>query len=135
MSDLTYSLDVLTLDHHLPQYMSKKKAQLASLGEWTHINGLVRNARERIKDDILGMLLHKFEDDDNNDNDDDEIDRHSRSKSRLQNLLDAVDIDNISLAGIERKNLGVSVRDVPGGTISFLFERYSNEVTEAEEDL
>jgi len=108
--------------------MLKKKAQLASLGEWTHISGLVRNARRQVKDDILGMLLHKFEDDDANDT------NRSQSKSRLQNLLEAADIDNVSTAEIAKKNRGVSIHDVPGGTISFLFERCSNKKVEDEED-
>jgi len=50
------------------------------------------------------------------------------SKSRISTLLDAVDLDNVSLLGSE-----LEINEVPGGTISFLFEKGSMAGDEDEE--
>lgn len=109
--------------------MLKKKAQLASLGEWTHINTLERNSREHVKDEVLGSLLHKFEP-----IDEEQVVAKPSSKSRIQNILDAADVDNFSAMDVDMDldstNSGLSVHDVPGGTISFLFERLSTTTAE-----
>jgi DNA repair and recombination protein RAD54B len=47
-------------------------------------------------------------------------------------LLDAVDIDNILAMDDEQPEVGA--RDVPGGTISFLFERSSEAALPPESD-
>lgn len=92
------------------QYLKKKKAELAALGEWSHINCLRADAGERVHDDILRSLLlrssssHKQQLD--------PVD--GSSKSRILSLLDAVDLDNIE---------DLTINDVPGGTVSFLFEK------------
>ena len=90
--------------------MKKKKAELAALGEWSHINCLRADAGERVHDDILRSLLlrssssHKQHVDP----------ADGSSKSRILSLLDAVDLDNME---------DLTIKDVPGGTVSFLFEK------------
>ncbi|KAI9442270.1 SNF2 family N-terminal domain-containing protein [Lactarius indigo] len=95
-------------------YLKKKKAELAALGEWTHINCLKPDASERVQDQILCGLLPRLPSP--------QIPQvaHSgeSSKSRISALLDAVDLDNVSRLGSEPE-----IDDVPGGTISFLFEK------------
>ncbi|KAH7915224.1 P-loop containing nucleoside triphosphate hydrolase protein [Hygrophoropsis aurantiaca] len=100
-------------------YLAKKKAELAALGEWTHIDCLRSLARDDVHDDILRRLLHNVAPDQ------DEIDDETVStpKSRLDSLLSAVDLDNVTAMSEEKPRL--TVRDVPGGTISFLFEKSS----------
>jgi DNA repair and recombination protein RAD54B len=108
--------------------MLKKKAQLASLGEWTHINGLERSAHGQVKDEILGHMLHKFE---SAEEENMSLDVKP-SKSRLENLLD---ISNVSsTAEPEAQEHGLSVHDVPGGTISFIFERFSDSTDAVDDD-
>lgn len=97
------------------QYMKKKQAELASLGEWTHINCLRRLTSDNVHDVILRHLILPSVKDDNED--------LVQPKSRLDSLLSAVDLDNITVMGGMTQPL--SVRDVPGGTISFLFEKTS----------
>jgi DNA repair and recombination protein RAD54B len=92
------------------QYLKKKKAELAALGEWTHINCLRPDAGERVHDDILRSLL--FRSSSSHKQQVDPVD--GSSTSRILSLLDAVDLDNIE---------DLTVKDVPGGTVSFLFEK------------
>ena len=97
--------------------MKKKKAELAALGEWTHINCLRPDARDAIKDDILRRLIYtppltesqsaKAE--------------ANASVGRSESILDAVDISKV----LEMDVPPLTVQDVPGGTLSFLFERSS----------
>jgi DNA repair and recombination protein RAD54B len=95
------------------QYLKKKKAELASLGEWTHINCLRSDAGERVHDSILRSLL--FRSSSSQKQQVDPVD--GSSKSRILSLLDAVDVDNISQLE------DWTIKDVPGGTVSFLFEK------------
>lgn len=95
----------------LSQYLEKKKAELASLSEWKHINCLKTTAADEVKDDVLRVILHdcgpkpkSFS--------------SIQGDSKMSRLLEAVDINNI---GALDKVL--SVTDVPGGTVSFLFEK------------
>jgi DNA repair and recombination protein RAD54B len=109
-------------DHKRPnfmpnQYLKKKKAQLAALGEWTHINGLHPSARDNVKDDILRKLLYSKEETAER-----PVVEH---RSRLDALLTAVDLENI---GADATSLAAC--DVPGGTVSFLFERCSKVILE-----
>ncbi|GLB37249.1 putative SNF2 family N-terminal domain containing protein [Lyophyllum shimeji] len=94
-------------------YLQKKKAGLAALGEWKHINCLRPFSRYDIQDDILRKL----------------IDCHgppgtdttvSQPKSQLDKLL-AIDLENLA-AG----SRVLTVRDVPGGTISYVFQKSSS---------
>ncbi|CCM04370.1 uncharacterized protein FIBRA_06543 [Fibroporia radiculosa] len=101
-------------------YMKQKKAQLAALGEWTHINCLKRGAYERIQDDILGDMLYSPPTEKLSDN---------ATQNRKLSLLDAVDLDNLKAANPPP----LSVDQVPGGTVSFLFERGSKAEIVAEE--
>jgi DNA repair and recombination protein RAD54B len=91
--------------------LQKKKAGLAALGEWTHINCLRSTARDDIQDDILRKLIQST----------DPTRKPSKQpKSRLDSLLSAIDLENIVA-----KDEVWTVRDVPGGTVSFLFEKTS----------
>lgn len=92
------------------QYLKKKKAELASLGEWSHINCLRQDAGERVHDDILRSLL--FRSSSSHKQQVDPVD--GSSKSRILSLLDTVDLDDIE---------DLTIKDVPGGTVSFLFEK------------
>ena len=81
------------------------------MGEWTHINCLRSTARDDIQDDILRKLLHTRDPDET---------PLSQPKSRLDSLLSAVDLENVVAM-----DEVLTVRDVPGGTVSFLFEKSS----------
>jgi DNA repair and recombination protein RAD54B len=98
------------------QYLKKKKAELAALGEWTHINCLRPDAAEHVHDDTLRKLL--FQSASSHGRPEDQV--GNSSKNRLSSLLDAVDLDNISRMGTSPDP---TVNDVPGGTVSFLFEK------------
>ncbi|KIM91969.1 hypothetical protein PILCRDRAFT_809966 [Piloderma croceum F 1598] len=109
-------------------YFKKKKAELAALGEWTHIDCLRPNARDDVHDDILRKLIFEPETDGSA-----EIKPPPpQSKSRIDSLLSAIDWENISAVDEDSPRLGV--HDVPGGTISFLFEKSSKSAIVAEED-
>lgn len=96
------------------QYMQKKKAGLAALGEWKHVNCLRPIIRDDIHDDILQHIFHHLPQ------------GKPHSKSKLDRLLAAADIDNI-----ERLDEVLTIRDVPGGTVSFLFEKSSTDSLQA----
>lgn len=98
--------------------IQKKRAGLAALGEWTHINGLRRVADGGIQDNVLRRLLHCAAPTGGDESDLEE----NTAGSRLNKLLAASDLDNIMAVD----GAPPSVRDVPGGTISFLFEKVSN---------
>ena len=68
------------------------------------------DATERVQDQILCGLLPRSQSP--------RMPPSDSSKSRLSTLLDAVDLDNVSRLGSE-----LEISDVPGGTISFLFEK------------
>ncbi|KAI6044689.1 P-loop containing nucleoside triphosphate hydrolase protein [Pisolithus marmoratus] len=93
--------------------LQKKRAELADLGNWTHIDCLRRVASEEIQDDILRHLLHFT------------VPTHGdlemEEASRLDKLLAAADLDNVAALSDDTS----LARDVPGGTISFLFEKIS----------
>ena len=108
----------------MTQYLKKKQAELAALGEWSHIDCLRPNARDDVRDDILRKLV--FEKSTLN-----ASDLAPKPKSRVDALLSAIDIDNISVDSETRR---LSVHDVPGGTVSFLFEKSSKSTIVEEED-
>ncbi|KAK0193509.1 SNF2 family N-terminal domain-containing protein [Armillaria mellea] len=81
-------------------YAQKKKEGLAALGEWKHINCISDNHKD-IQDDILREIMHVPEPKSRKD-----------SQSRAQRLI--AQLDTIGANGI---------RGVPGGTISFLFQK------------
>ncbi|KAF9245007.1 P-loop containing nucleoside triphosphate hydrolase protein [Melanogaster broomeanus] len=93
---------------------------LAALGEWTHINCLRRLARNDVHDDVPAAVpsLRGRCGRTKTSN----LSQQSQ-KSRLESSLSAVGLDNIS--SMDDMTPLLSVRDVPGGTISFLFEKVS----------
>lgn len=97
--------------------MSRKKAELASLGQWTHLNCLRTDARDNVQDDVLRRLIYVPEK---------SVSESKAAAALSGSLLDAVDLDNV-LAIEEDEPEGLSARDVPGGTISFLFEKTSKD--------
>ncbi len=109
--------------HVCYQYLKKKKAELAALGEWTHINCLRPDASERVHDNILRSLLFRSS---SSHKQVDPVD--GSSKSRILSLLDAADLDNIP--PLE----DLSIKDVPGGTVSFLFEKGTSITRDEVED-
>lgn len=113
-----------------PQYLKKKKAELAALKEWTHINCLRPNARDDVHDDILRKLI--FEPKAETTEKEKAKLPAAKPKSRLDSLLSAIDLENMS--GLDEDTPRLSVHDVPGGTISFLFEKSSKSAIVAEED-
>ena len=88
--------------------MLRKKAQLAALGEWTHINGLRRGSRDRVQDDVLQKLMYDFGP---------EQPQASRS--------DALPVNDSASTASSSASFEMPVDRVPGGTISFIFERFS----------
>ncbi|GJE96776.1 DEAD/DEAH box helicase [Phanerochaete sordida] len=93
------------------EYLRQKKEQLAALGQWNHINCLRRNATERIQDTILQKLVFTPEDP-----------REGGTKtSRPKTLLEATDLEAVLLA----TRPPLPVESLPGGSVSFLFERSS----------
>jgi DNA repair and recombination protein RAD54B len=89
--------------------MQKKRAGLAALGEWRHINCLRLSAMDDIQDDVLRKLAQLPNA---------KGDALHHTKSRLDQLLSAVD-----LGSIEARDDVLTVHDVPGGSISFLFQK------------
>lgn len=96
-----------------PQYALRKKAQLAALGEWTHISGLRRGSRDQVQDDILRSLMYDF---------DPEQPQVSRPDALLANDLASTTFSSDSFE--------MPADRVPGGTISFIFERFSATIEE-----
>jgi DNA repair and recombination protein RAD54B len=85
---------------------------MAALGQWNHINCLKLGAKESIKDVVLHPLIYSPANSNHS--------SHTGNKEdRLSSLLEAVDIDNIS-ATVSNK---IDSSDVPGGTLSFIFQR------------
>jgi DNA repair and recombination protein RAD54B len=82
---------------------------LAALGEWRHINCLQSSTMDDIQDNILRKLTCKPD-----------AQGHAwyGAKPQLDQLLSAVDLGNI-----EARDCVLTVHDVPGGSISFLFEK------------
>ena len=101
------------------QYLQKKKAGLAALGEWTHINCLRPFVGSHIQDDILRKIVSMSTNGISSE----------AGNTQSETILSAVDIEAIRAVDKQR-----SVRDVPGGTISFLFEKSSKTVLENSDD-
>ncbi|TFK54023.1 hypothetical protein OE88DRAFT_1654480 [Heliocybe sulcata] len=99
-------------------YLQKKKAALAALDEWTHINCLQQSSRATVHDRILRDMLYTPDEED-------EEEDFAEPKSRLEALFEAVDFDNV--AALDKKQRVLTPHDVPGGSISFLFERGTKE--------
>ncbi|EIW61952.1 uncharacterized protein TRAVEDRAFT_57102 [Trametes versicolor FP-101664 SS1] len=90
-------------------YMKQKRAQLAALGEWTHINCLRPGAAEKVQDDMLTHLIYSLPK---------PASTSSAPQTITEKLLDAVDRIADEEAFFQRDK-------IPGGSVSFLFERSS----------
>ncbi|KAJ7251770.1 SNF2 family N-terminal domain-containing protein [Mycena haematopus] len=86
-------------------YMEKKRAGLAALGQWKHINCLLPTARDDIHDSMLRKLLFVPQPD-------------KKPQSQLLAILDAA----ATMASL-------TVSDLPGGSVSFLFEKSTSSTT------
>lgn len=104
------------------QYLKKQKAALAALGQWRHINCLKPGAKDLIKDDLLHRLLYT--------QDRAPMTFSTETRPRASTLLEAVDLDNVLAMPIDEAD---NLRDVPGGTLSFLFQKDSTIITENDE--
>lgn len=100
----------------LLQYVKQKRAQLASLGEWTHINCLRPGAVERVEDDMLTHLIYSPS-----------AKKKAPPKGSQSRLLDAVD----QIMDDDARSL--SRDDLPGGSVSFLFERTTKAIANDED--
>lgn len=105
-----------------PQYIKKKKAELASLDEWTHVNCMLPSARGKIHDDVLRSLIpiqavtqHK-----------DMAPQLDSPKSRVEKLLAAVDSSALVDADGLEETESWDMRHVRGGQLTYVFERKSN---------
>ncbi|KIM45152.1 hypothetical protein M413DRAFT_441835 [Hebeloma cylindrosporum] len=98
------------LDAQDKAYLQKKKAGLAALSEWKHINCLEFSTGEYIQDDVLRNIAGQ------------NVEINDSSYSGLEkdgSRLDRTDVDTQSM------NNSQSVHNVPSGIISFLFEKSS----------
>ncbi|TDL24190.1 hypothetical protein BD410DRAFT_745512 [Rickenella mellea] len=95
-------------------YAKRKRAELAALGEWTHINCLKLSTHDNIQDSILRDLAYVPPSDEGTGG------TRAGKPSRIHSLLDAIDLENLE------PESALTVDQVPGGTISFLFEKGSN---------
>ncbi len=91
------------------QYIKQKRAQLAALGEWTHINCLQPGATDRVQDDLLTHLIYAPEATK-------DVKATASPRSLKDRLLEAADEIMTSGDYLSRDKL-------PGGAVSFLFER------------
>jgi len=86
------------------QFLQRKREGLAALGEWKHLNCLRPYARDSIHDDILRKVSSLAE----------AIPTHQPN-----DLLSSINLDSIQAME------PASIQDVPGGTVSYLFEKCS----------
>ena len=99
---------VLPNDQFL-QYLEKKKAGLAALSEWRHINCLKHSTGEYIRDDILRNFAGQ------------NVEVNNSSNPGLGKDGSQLDVD----MDTHLLNNSPPIRKVPGGIISFLFEKFS----------
>lgn len=88
-------------------FLQRKREGLAALGEWKHLNCLRPSVRDRIHDDILRKIYSPS-------SLAEAIPTHLPS-----DLLSSIDLDSIQAME------PASIRDIPGGTVSYLFEKCS----------
>ncbi|KXN90194.1 DNA repair and recombination protein RAD54B [Leucoagaricus sp. SymC.cos] len=96
-------------------YLEKKKAGLAALEEWKHVNCLATTVRPNIRDDILCQLLPGGGDEE-------------LPSSQNESLLSAINLDRVCAAMKVKP-----VSEVPGGTITFVFEKTVEKSVDGEE--
>lgn len=102
----------------LVQYLEKKKAALVTLEDWKHINCLATSARDLVQDDILCQVLYA---DDSITSTAQELGQESKS------LLSTIDLEQLFVTATTK-----SIQEVPGGTITFVFEKTSSKSAESE---
>ncbi|KAG6330522.1 hypothetical protein ID866_8566 [Astraeus odoratus] len=107
--------------------LRKKRAELATLGEWTHINCLHRVSRNEMQDEILWHLLHSAA------RAEVVVEGEGEGESRLDRLPTAGELDNI--IAVDDVGPPLALCDVPGGTVSFLFERITASTCDKENGL
>ena len=115
------------------QYLRQKKAQLAALGQWTHINCLRAGATARIQDAVLQRLVYVPDTPERSSGSSTKDDWGVLAPSRVSSLLEAVDLENV----LHAMRPPLPVEQLPGGAVSFLFERTSKtplEETVGEDD-
>nr|GAT57610.1 predicted protein [Mycena chlorophos] len=93
-------------------YLRKKRQELASLSQWKHINCLLPSARRDIKDDILRSLVFV-------------PDPQSEISHPHSQLLAALDAAMAST---------ISIDDLTGGSVSFVFQKSSLEETSSPDE-
>jgi DNA repair and recombination protein RAD54B len=96
------------------QLAKKKKVELASLGEWTHINCLDSSAQEKIFDEILQDVIAATSSNNT-------VDQGVPMEPPSDVLPDGVSGNARTTKAME---------EVPGGTITFVFEKASSSITE-----
>jgi DNA repair and recombination protein RAD54B len=105
----------------LLKYIKKKKAELASLAQWAHVNCMLPSAREKIHDDILRRLIPVQEVIQHND-----TTSPDPPKSRVEKLLAAVDSTAIFDTDDLEEPEAWDMRNVKGGQLTYIFERKSD---------
>ncbi|PBL03613.1 hypothetical protein ARMGADRAFT_1157704 [Armillaria gallica] len=96
-----FQVSVSKLNKMDKAYAQKKKEGLATLGEWKHINCIGSDNHKDIQDGILRELLHVPE-------------PKLRKDSQLRTQRLMTQLDTVGANGIG---------GIPGGTISFLFQK------------
>ncbi|KAI0638193.1 P-loop containing nucleoside triphosphate hydrolase protein [Trametes polyzona] len=99
-------------------YIKQKRAQLAALGEWTHINCLRPGAADKVQDDMLTHLIYSPSA---------PAGTPSAPQSLSEKLLDAADRIVAEETLFRREN-------IPGGSVSFLFERSAKLTLQEKQD-
>ncbi|KAJ4468275.1 RAD54B protein [Lentinula aciculospora] len=100
------------------EYLESKRASLASLGEWEHINCLKQDAGKDVKDDLLRRILYVRP----------KKELTSHTGTMTEQILTAANLGNLDKIEL------LTARTVPGGTVSFLFERSSISTDEVESE-
>ncbi|KAF8588695.1 hypothetical protein K439DRAFT_582988 [Ramaria rubella] len=101
-------------------HAKKRKAELASLDEWTHVNCMLPLARDKIHDDILRKLIPVQEIEQ-----DKVASQLGPFKSRAERILAIVDSAGILDADIDETG-ELEMRDIPGGQMTYIFEKRSD---------
>jgi DNA repair and recombination protein RAD54B len=89
----------------LPQFLQKKKDGLAALSEWKHLNCLKPDVQDSIHDDVLRRVCTPA--------------RDGPPRSHAKDILSMIDLEAIQAMET------TPIQDVPGGTITFLFQKSS----------
>lgn len=97
------------------------------MGQWKHIHCLRRRAREQIGDEILKSLVYVPPDEEESDDDEEEF-QSGNGNASASSLLDALDLRKV----LKETRPALAIDRVPGGSVSFLFERTSEKQVDSE---